>query len=80
MDPLLTEIDAERKKMRRLRTLVDCTASILYQANLTHREALNLVAATRKAVFQLFPGKEETYDLIYKPRFERILKERLKSN
>jgi hypothetical protein len=76
----LKEIDVERKNLRRLRILVDWTAATLCQANLTYREASSLMATTRTTVLQLFPGKEETYDLIYKPRFERILEERFKSN
>ena len=66
--------------MRRLRTIVDLTTAILYQGNLTAAEALELVAATKKSVLELFPDKGDTFDLIYKPRFERIIKERLKSN
>lgn len=74
------EIAEEQKKMRRLRTIVDLTAAMLSQGNLSTPEALKLVAATKKSVLSLFPDKEEIFDLIYKPRFERIIKERLKSN
>lgn len=74
------EIAEEQKKMRRLRTIVDLTAAVLYQRNLSTVEALELVAATKRSVLSLFPDKEETFDLIYKPRFERIINERLKSN
>ncbi|MFQ6115112.1 MAG: hypothetical protein ACE5NG_13695 [bacterium] len=74
------EIAEEQKKMRRLRSIVDLTAAILYQGNLTTAEALKLIAATKKSVLNLFPGKEDTFELIYRPRFERIIKDRLKSN
>lgn len=74
------EISEEQKKIRRLRTIVDLTAAMLYQGNLTTAEALELVAATKKSVLSLFPDKEKTFDLIYKPRFERIIKERIMSN
>ncbi|MFQ5824204.1 MAG: hypothetical protein ACE5JB_09135 [bacterium] len=74
------EIAEEQKKIRQLRTIVDLTAVVLYQGNLTPLEALELVEATKKSVLSLFPDKEETFDLIYKPRFERIIKDRLKSN
>lgn len=75
-----TEIAEEQKKMRRLRTIVDLIAACLYQGEHTPAEALALIEATKKSVLQLFPDKEETFNLIYKPRFERILKERLRSN
>ena len=60
--------------------IVDLTTALLYQENLSINEALELMAATKRQVLALFPDKEEAYDLIYKPRFERIIKERLKSN
>ncbi|MFQ5604510.1 MAG: hypothetical protein ACE5HS_14670 [bacterium] len=69
------KIAEERKKMRRLRVIVDLTAAVLYQGNLTTAEATELVEATRKSVLRLFPDKAETFDLIYKPRFERIIQE-----
>lgn len=78
--PTPKEMAEEQKKMQRLRTIVDLTTAMLSQGNLTTPEALKLVTATKKSVLSLFPDKEETFDLIYKPRFERIIKERLKSN
>lgn len=74
------DIAEEKRKMRLLRFIVDLTAAILYQGNQSAAEAIALVEATRKRVLSLFPGKEETFDLIYKPRFERIIRERLRSN
>jgi predicted kinase len=74
------ELEAEQRNMRLLRTIVDLTAAILRQGNLTIPEAIELVQATRKRVLQLFPGKEDVYDLIYRARFERIIQERLGGN
>lgn len=78
--PTQKEIEEERRKLRYLRMIVDLTTALLYQENLSINEALELMAATKRQVLALFPDKEEAYDLIYKPRFERIIKERLKSN
>ncbi len=72
----LTEED---KKMRRLRFIVDLTAQVLAQERMTIDEALDLLNATRRTVLRLFPGKEDTYDIIYGRRFERILRERFES-
>ncbi|NOX20655.1 MAG: hypothetical protein GXO99_05260 [Nitrospirae bacterium] len=72
MDPL----EEENKKMKRLRFLVDLTQAILMQSDLTMAEALNLMETTKKAVLKLFPDKEDVYDLIYTPRFKRIIAER----
>ena len=66
----------EDKKMRRLRIIVDLTAGVLAVERLTIDEALDMVNATKHAVLGLFPGKEETYDMIYGRRFARIMRER----
>jgi len=69
-------IKEEEKNMRRLRLIVDLTQAVLMQSDLTLRDALDLMGNTRKAVLNLFPGKEFVYDLIYTPRFKRIIDER----
>ena len=74
------ELEQEQSKMRILKAIVDLTAAILRQGNLTIPEAIELIKATKKGVIHLFPDKEDTYDLIYKPRFERIIQERLEVN
>ena len=74
------ELEGEQKNLNRLRFLVDFTAALLRQGNLSMPEMLRLIKATRKNVLSLFPDKEGTYDLIIKPRFERIIKELLERN
>jgi hypothetical protein len=78
MEPLNSVMDEERR-MRRLRILVDLTAAVLAQENLTTDEALDLINATKRTVLRLFPGEEQTYDIIYGRRFARILRERFES-
>ena len=34
---------------------------------------LGMVAATRRAALEMFPGKERAFDLIYKPQFQRLM-------
>lgn len=76
-DKLQQQIEEEKKKIRRLRFLVDLTTSTLYQdQNLTLAEARQIVQNVKKVVLELFPDKEQTFDLILLPRFERILFER----
>ncbi len=70
-------IEEERRRARRMRFLVDLTTSTLYQdSRMTLEEARHLVRQTRRAVLRLFPGKEFTFELLLRPRFERILYER----
>ena len=77
MDQLEQAILEERGKLRRLTFLVDLTCSILYQdQSLTLPQAAQLLSNTERAVLKMFPDKQSTYDLILKPRFERILNER----
>ncbi len=39
-------------------------------------EASELIASARRAALNLFPGKELAYDLIYRPRFQRLMAEK----
>ena len=64
-------------KIRQLRTLVSMATSVLYQQDpLSLDEAIRLIEGLRRSILRLFPGKEKTFDLIYGPRFRRILYER----
>ena len=69
----------EEKNLRRLKWVVDLTASVLMQSDLTLQEALSLMDNTKKAALSLFPDKAFVYDLIYTSRFLRIVDERFKS-
>ena len=69
-------IKEEEKNMRRLRFLVDFTESILMRSDLTLNESLVLMENTKKVALSLFPEKEFVYDLVYTPRFRRIIHER----
>ena len=70
----------ENRKIRQVRLLVDLTCSLLAQSNLTITEMLNLTSMTKKKILELFPGKETVFNLIYKPKFERIIRQKLNSN
>lgn len=70
------ELLKEEKNIRRLRFIVDLTEAVLMQSNLSLRESQELIEGTKKAALALFPDKEFVYDLIYTPRFSRIIAER----
>jgi len=67
---------AEERKLRRLGRAMDLAATLLRQTELTLEEAQDVVNHARQTALQLFPGKEDTFDLIYGPRFRRILVEK----
>lgn len=70
------EILEENRKIRRLQLVVDLAMSVIQQSELPVEEAAELVAATRHFALTLFPDKGRTYDLIYRPRFQRLLAEK----
>lgn len=71
----------EDRMIRRLRFLVDLTFATLAQDNsITLDEAWEHVRALKAAAVAMFPGKDDTFDLIYLPRFSRLLKERFNAN
>ena len=70
------EIREENRKVRRLQIVVGLVTNVIRQSALPIEEALELVANTRQFALQLFPDKESTYDLIYQPRFRRLLSEK----
>lgn len=67
---------AEERKLRRLRRAMDLTAALLWKVDLTLEEAQDVVGHAKRTALQLFPDKEETFDLIYGSRFRRILVEK----
>ena len=73
--PSKEEIDEESRRARRLRIVVDLALNIIAQGELPLEEAHDLVAATRRVALQLFPGKEDAFELLCRPKFQRLLNE-----
>lgn len=71
-----TEVRDENRKIRYLRFLVDFSILSIQQDDLLLEEAQKLVENVKRAACSLFPGKEETFELIYRPRFNRVMQER----
>jgi hypothetical protein len=70
------DIREENRKIRYLRFLVDFSILSIQQEDLYLEEALERVEDVKRAACGLFPGKEETFELIYRPRFHRVIQER----
>jgi hypothetical protein len=66
----------EQRRLDRLRRVVDVTCALLRQPRLTQDDAAEAVAVARRQVLELFPGKEDVFELVLAPRFQRILDER----
>jgi hypothetical protein len=74
------EVKEENQKIRYLRFLVDFSILSIQQDDLILEEAQKLVEDVKRAACGLFPGKEETFELIYRPRFNRVIEERYRSS
>jgi hypothetical protein len=70
------EIKEENRRIRFLRFLVDLSIRSIQQEDLSPDEALGLVEEVKRAALNLFPGKELAFELIYQPRFQRLIEER----
>jgi hypothetical protein len=65
----------EDRRVRLVQTIVSFTASVIMQGHLCRTEGEFMVATARERILELFPGREETYDLLYSRRFSRLLDE-----
>ncbi|MBV9574323.1 MAG: hypothetical protein JOY93_09740 [Acidobacteriales bacterium] len=71
--------DLEAQKIRRLQILISMVTSVISQdPNLTVEEASELTAGAKRAALAMFPDKELAFDLIYKPRLQRLMNERFR--
>ncbi|MGC2111967.1 MAG: hypothetical protein WA655_20785 [Candidatus Korobacteraceae bacterium] len=75
----LSEQEEERRKLRRLQIMMNMVMSVIGQdPDLTVEEASELVANTKRAALAMFPDKEFAYDILYKPRLQRLMAERFR--
>ena len=73
------ELDEEARKIRRLQTVMNMVMSeIAMSSDMTVELASEMVANMRRYALSLFPGKELAWDLIYKPRLQRLMNERFR--
>jgi len=74
--PREEEITEENGRIRRLRFLVDFSLQIIMQTDPSRDEAIRIVEGVKRHACRLFPEKEGTFELIYRPRFMRIIDEK----
>ena len=71
------ERDEEARKIRRLQMMMSMVMSVIGQdPDLTIEEAAEMAANAKRAALAMFPDKELAYDLLYKPRLQRLMNER----
>jgi len=73
------EREDEARKIRRLQLMISMVMSVIGQdPSLTLEEASELAAGAKRAALAMFPDKELAFDLLYKPRLQRLMRERFR--
>jgi len=74
--------DAEEARLiRRMQMMMNLVMQTVAQdGSLSVDEASQMIADARTAALAMFPGKELAYDLIWRPRFQRLMRERFRIN
>ena len=69
----------EQKLIRRLQMMMNMVMQVIAQdGTLSIDDASQMIADARTAALAMFPGKELAYDLIWRPRFQRLMRERFR--
>ena len=69
----------EGRLIRRLQMMMNMVMQVIAQdASLTIDEASQMIADSRKAALAMFPDKELAYEIIWRPRFQRLMRERFR--
>jgi len=75
----ISDSQEEARKIRRLQVMIGMVMSVIGQdPNLTVEEASELAAGAKRAALAMFPDKELAYDILYKPRLQRLMNERFR--
>lgn len=71
----------EGKLIRRMQMMMNMVLQVIAQdGSLTIEEASQMIADSKKAALTMFPEKELAYELIWRPRFQRLMRERFRIN
>jgi hypothetical protein len=69
----------EARRLRRLQIMMSMVMSVISQdPDLTLEEASEMAANARRAALSMFPDKELAYDILYRPRLQRLMNERFR--
>jgi hypothetical protein len=69
----------EGKLIRRMQMMMNLVLQTIAQdGTLTIDEAAQMIADSKKAAMAMFPDKELAYDIIWRPRFQRLMRERFR--
>ena len=67
----------EARRIRRLQLMMNMVMQVIQQdRSLPVEQASEMVADARRAALAMFPDKALAFDLIFRPRFQRLMRER----
>jgi len=77
--PVSADAQEEARLIRRLQLMMNLVLQTIAQDHsLTIDDASQMIADARSAALAMFPGKDLAYDLIWRPRFQRLMRERFR--
>ena len=79
VDRVAEERMEEGRLIRRLQMMMNLVMQTIAQdGSLSIDEASQMIADSKKAALAMFPDKELAYELIWRPRFQRLMRERFR--
>ena len=73
------DVAEESKRIRRMQMMMNMVMQVIAQdSSITIDEASQMIADSKKAVLAMFPDKELAYEIIWRPRFQRLMRERFR--
>ncbi len=77
--PRTDETGEEGKLIRRMQMMMNMVMQVIAQdSSLSIDEASQMIADSKKAALAMFPDKELAYEIIWRPRFQRLMRERFR--
>ena len=74
-----TAPDEESKLIRRMQMMMNMVMQVIAQdSSLSIDEAAQMIADSKRAALAMFPDKELAYEIIWRPRFQRLMRERFR--
>ena len=71
----------EGRLIRRMQLMMNLVMQTIAQdPSLSIDDASQTIADTKKAVLTMFPDKELAYEIIWRPRLQRLMQERFRLN
>ncbi|HBR17727.1 MAG: hypothetical protein A3G39_00475 [Deltaproteobacteria bacterium RIFCSPLOWO2_12_FULL_43_16] len=74
--PTQEDIKQEDKNLRYLKHMVNFNMALIAQTDMSIEDALQIVTSVKEFAVRLFPEKGHVFDMIYGPRFRRLINEK----